>query len=246
MYSRRIVAVTAVAFAAGALDGSRISAQGGTSAPPPQIVTSGHGEMRLSPDQATLFISVETRGATAAAAASDNAARQRATLDALHGLRLPKAMFSTAGYNVGPEYNRAPGKEPRVLDYVARNTIRAELHQMEQVGRAIDAALGAGATTVADVQFSVTNADSGRRAALTNAVTQARDNAEAMAHAAGGTLGPLIDLTSNGIPMFRPMMAMAQARVAGAAMADVPTPVDAGDITITANVTGQWQFVAGR
>jgi uncharacterized protein len=249
MYSRAFSAVTTIVLTAAALAGTQGAAQ--TTAPepptPPQIVTTGHGESRLTPDRATLLIAVETRGATAAAAGSDNASRQRATLEALHALGLPKAQFSTAGYNVGPEYNYTAGKEPRVVDYVARNTVRAELHQLDQVGRAIDAALGAGATTVAGVQFSVSNSDSGRRVALSNAVAQARGDAETMARAAGGALGPLIELSSNGPSMPIPLMRMAQARSVGAAaMSETPTPVDAGDITITADVNSRWQFVPGR
>ena len=134
-----------------------------------------------------------------------------------------------------------------MVDYVARNTVRAELRQLDQVGRAIDAALGAGATTVAGVQFSVSNPDSGRRAALAGAVAQTRGDAETMARAAGGALGPLIELSSSGASMPIPLMRMAQVRgVSAASMGDTPTPVDAGDITITADVTSRWQFVAGR
>jgi uncharacterized protein len=249
MYSRAFSAVTTIALTVGALGGTRVAAQIAVPEPPtpPQIVTTGHGESRLTPDRATLLITVETRGATAAAAGSDNASRQRATLDALHGLGLPKAQFSTAGYNVGPEYNYTAGKEPRVVDYVARNTVRAELHQLDQVGRAIDAALGAGATTVAGVQFSASNPDSGRRVALASAVAQARGDAETMARAAGGALGPLMELASSGLSVPMPLMRMGLVGGARAAsMSETPTPVDAGDITITADVTSRWQFVPGR
>jgi len=47
-------------------------------APVPQVVTSGSGEARLRPDRARILIGVQTRAATAAAAAKDNNARQQA------------------------------------------------------------------------------------------------------------------------------------------------------------------------
>lgn len=249
MYCRVLAAVAAACLFITPLGRGRalVAQTAAPGAPPaPQIITTGHGESKLTPDRATLLISVETRAPTAAAAATDNAKRQRATLDALHGLGLEKAQFSTAGYNVQPEYNYGTGKEPRVLDYVARNTVRAELRQLDAVGRAIDAALGAGATTVTGVQFSVANSDSGRRIALTMAVTQARGDAEVMARAAGGSLGALLELSNTeSAPPPMPIMRFAQPR-AMAAVAEVPTPVDPGDITVAADVTTRWQFVAGR
>jgi uncharacterized protein len=209
--------------------------------PRPEIVTSGHGEAHLSPDRATVLITVETRGATAAAAGADNATRQKATMDALRALGLQKNQLSTAGYNVQPEYNYSSGQPPRVTDYVARNTVRAELQQIDQVGRAIDAALGAGATSISSVQFWATDADSARRAALTAAVTQAREDADAMAHAAGGTLGQLLELSSTAtMPTPRPLP-MARAMVAGVASSP-PTDIEPGILTTNADVSGRWQF----
>lgn len=213
----------------------------------PQVVTTGHGEAHAVPDRATLLISVETRGTTAAAAAADNATRQRAILDALRALGLPRTQLFTAGYNVEPEYNYGNGKLPHVIDYVARNTIRAELRQLDQVGRAIDAALAAGATTVSGVEFTASNADSARHAALGAAVTQARGDADVMARAAGGGLGALLEITNTeSPPVARPLMRVPQAHAMGIAAPQPPTEIDAGDITVTVDVTARWAFVGGE
>jgi uncharacterized protein len=219
-----------------------LAAQAMANEPPrPQIMTTGHGEAHIAPDRATVLISVETRGATAAAAGTDNATRQRATMDALRALGLQKSQLSTAGYNVQPEYNYSNPKLPRITDYVARNTVRAELRQLDQVGRAIDTALAAGATTIAGVQFWASNVDSARRVAIAAAVSQARDDADVMARAAGGTLGPLIELSgSPQMPGPRPIPVM---RAMSAEAGPAPTSIEAGDLTITVDVTGRWQFV---
>src|SRR5205085_6702309 len=42
----------------------------------PQIAVTGRGEVKVSPDRATLQVSVQTRGTTAAAAAAENASRR--------------------------------------------------------------------------------------------------------------------------------------------------------------------------
>ncbi len=206
-----------------------------------QIITSGHGEAHVSPDRATLLITVETRGATAAAAGTDNATRQRATMDALRALGLQKNQLSTAGYNVQPEYNHSSGNAPRITDYVARNTVRAELHQLDQVGRAIDASLEAGATSISGLQFWASSADSARRVALAAAVAEARADAEVMARTAGGALGTLIELSSG--PEMQPPRPMAFARAMDAGASAMNIDIEPGDLTINANVTGRWQYV---
>ena len=205
-----------------------------TPPPPPAIVTNGEAHADVTPDRATLLIAVETHAPTAAAAAQDNARRTRTALDTLRSLGLAREQLGTYGYNVQPEYNRT-----NVTGYVARNTVRAEIKKLDDVGRVIDAALAGGANSIGGLQFTATNADSARRDALARATAQARGDAEALARAAGGTLGPLLELSASGESGVRPVMY--RAMVAGAAAA--PTPIDAGPITLTESVTTRWQFV---
>src|SRR5690349_24684382 len=109
--------------------------------PVPQISTSASGEARVQRDRATILFAVETRAATAAKAGSDNARRQKAVIDSLRKQGLAEGQVSTMGYSVAPEM-RYDGKQPQVVGYVARNTVRAEVNKIDQVGTFIDAALG--------------------------------------------------------------------------------------------------------
>jgi uncharacterized protein YggE len=70
--------------------------------PPPQVVATGQGEVKVTPDRATVMVTVETRGKTAAAAGAENARITRVTLDALRAQRLPNEQLSTADYSVYP------------------------------------------------------------------------------------------------------------------------------------------------
>ena len=63
----------------------------------------------------------------------------------------------------------------------------------------VEAALAKGANQISGLEFYASKADDVRRAALANATAAARGDAEAMAHAAGGSLGPLLELTSVGV-----------------------------------------------
>src|SRR5687768_12182026 len=168
-------------IAALALLAAPLAAQQQPATPPvPQIITNGEGEAQVTPDRARVHIAVETRGATAGAAASENARIQRAVLDRLRALGLPAERLTTMGYSVHPEYSQRdrqgnPVQEPRVTGYVARNTIRADVHNMAQVGTVIDAALAAGANRLGGLDMYSSREDDVRREALANAVRAARD-----------------------------------------------------------------------
>jgi len=214
---------------------------------PPTIATSGSGEAKVTPDRAAVMVNVQTRAATAAAAASENARRTMAVLDALGKLGLPKSQLSTEGYSVYPEtrYDQN-GQSPRVTGYVVTNTVRAETHRPEQTGAIVDAALGAGANMINGLSFYASSIDSPRREAIADAVASARADAEAMARAAGGSLGVLIELSTQGptVPP-RPMYDMS-AMARKAEVAAIPTPVNPGDQTINVYVSARWQFVPRR
>ncbi len=218
-----------------------------TPPPPPQIVTNGEGEAQVTPDRARAHIAVETRGKTAAEAAAENARIQTAVIARLRSLGIPAERITTVGYNVHPEYNRSRDPdmtEPRVIGYVARNTVRADIWRLDQVGPVIDAALAAGANSVGALDMYSSREDAVRREALANAVGVARRDAEAMATAAGGTLGRLLELTSGGFyrPPPQPMMRGGMA----VEMQAADTPIAAGEQTIRANVMARWEFVPRR
>jgi uncharacterized protein YggE len=215
--------------------------------PPPQIVTTGEGEAQVTPDRARINISVETRARTAAAAAEENARIQQAVITRVRALGIPAERILTLGYRLEPEYQYDPqgGGRPRISGYVARNTIRADIWQMDRVARAIDAALGAGANSIGSLDFYSSREDEIRRQALTAAVRQARLDAEAMATAAGGRLGPLIEIQSGG-SQFPPPMPYARGVAMDMAVSQaVETPISPGEQTFRTTVTARWQFVGG-
>jgi uncharacterized protein YggE len=188
------------------------------------------------------MFAVETRASTAAKAGADNATRQKAVIEALRKQGLGEGQISTTGYSVAPEM-RYDGKQPQVVGYVARNTVRAEVAKMDQVGALIDASLAAGANVVSSLRFYSSKSDEARKIALADAVAKARSDAEAMAKAAGGSLGTLLELSTSG--SVRPMgEEFAMARMAAADA--TPTPIEPGEQTMTVFVSARWAFVPNR
>jgi uncharacterized protein YggE len=208
----------------------------------PQIVVTGRGEVKVSPDRATIQISVQTRGATAAGAAAENANKQQGVLAALRALGLGNDQLSTINYNVYPEQRYEQGKEPVIVAYNVTNTILAEVRKLTQVGPVIDAALSHGANMITSLQFYASNTEVARRTAIATAIEKARADAEAAAKAARGTLGTVLEISigSYSPPPPRPMMMMA------AKQAQSDTPINPGEETLAVEVSTRWRFIPGQ
>jgi uncharacterized protein len=209
---------------------------------PPQVIVSASAEVRVQPDRATVVFSVETHGQTAAAVAAENARRQKSVMDALKGRIGPQDLLSTAGYSVATD-DRYDSGQRKVVGYVARNTVVLETRLLDRVGAFLDAALSNGSNVVGGLRFWSSSVDSARRDALTQAVSRARADAEAIARAAGGALGNLLEVSAGG-PSVIPMMGE---NVAFARAAQVPeTPIYPTEQTVSATVNARWLFVPGK
>lgn len=218
-------------------------AQGTTPPSPPVIEVNGSGESKVSPDRALVLIGVQNRGRTAALAGQENAKVATAILDALRAAGIARDQVSTLNYNVAPQYRYFPdGRKPELTGYEATNTVRVEVRALDLVGKVIDASLAAGATNITGVTFYASQLDAVKRDAMGRATVDARLNAEAIAKAAGGTLGPLLSVSSQmtDVPRPMPMMAMAMRGKA----ADEPTPIESPtEITVNATVVARFTFI---
>jgi uncharacterized protein YggE len=238
----------ASALIAGCIAGSVAVAQAASVSSPsssePEITASGRGEVKLAPTYAAVMVNIETRTNTAVAAASQNAQKVEAVMKALRGAGLSEKDIVTAGYNLQQMYDYSSNRQaPEPIGFSANTMIRAEVRRLESLGRVIDAAIGAGATGISGVQYFASSAEEARRSAMSQAVREARTDADVLARAAGGNLGRLIALNSGGVSQPFPrdiMLAGGMARAAGA-----PTNIAPGELNITAMVSGRWEFISG-
>ena len=212
----------------------------GPSAREPEITAIGRGETHLPPTFAVVMIAVSTRAGSATEAASQNAAKVSSALSSLRGAGVAAEDLSNEGYNVEQAYNEKNQRS----GFTARNSIRVRVLRVDDVGKIIDAALAGGATDITSVVFGAASIEDARRSAMTEAVRQARADAEILASAAGGRLGRLISLSaSSGLPPgYGPYMV--EARLTSA-IASVPTTLSPRDLLVSAQASGRWEFVPG-
>ncbi|MEO5905041.1 MAG: SIMPL domain-containing protein [Gemmatimonadaceae bacterium] len=220
-----------------------LTAQNANTIPiPPQIAVTSRGEIKVNPDHATIQISVQTKAASAAAAASENASKQKAVIDALHALGLKNSDISTSDYSVNPEQRYEPNKEPTVVGYNVTNTLSVEVSALKMVGPVIDAALAKGANMISSLQFSASNTESARRSAISMAIQRARADAEVAAKAAGGSLGGLLEVTIGAYFAPPPRPFDMKVRTAMAASAD-QTPINPGEQTVSVDINTRWVYL---
>jgi hypothetical protein len=201
------------------------------------VEVSGSGLVMVSPDRAVVSFAMETRAASAAGAASANADAMDRVLGAVRGANLPGLELSTFGYTLQPEYSNVSNQRTReIVAYIVYNNVRATSSDVDAVGRLIDVAIGAGANRVADISFSASDTGEAEREALALAVRDARAQAEVIAQTLGRRLGAPIAV-HGGAQRPMPMRSDMQLRGVAFEARAAPTPIEAGEQSVTASVT---------
>lgn len=199
---------------------------------PPSIRTSGEAIVTASPDRAQIDIGVTTQANTSQAAASENAKKLETTLARLRQLLGANTDIKTTSYTLTPNY-RYPreGGEPSITGYTATNIVRVTIDDLNQVGKAIDAATQAGANRIHSLRFTLKDERGIQAQALREAAANARRKADALAGAMNLTIIRVLSIVESSPSVF-PVHDVAFARTEAA-----QTPILPGNIEVRATVT---------
>jgi uncharacterized protein len=199
------------------------------------IRVTGEAQVSARPDRVQIDIGVSNDSQHSEQAAADNARQLEAVLAALRPAAGPGAQLKTVSYSLSPNYQYHPGGgQPTLTGYTATNVVRVTLDDLGRMGTVIDAATRAGANRVQGIQFTLRDPDAVRAQALREAAVRARAEADVLASALGLKILRVLSVeeSSPRQPPIRPLMMAAR----GAA-AEVATPVEAGTLDVTAEVT---------
>lgn len=207
--------------------------------PAPRVLTvAGLGEARGVPDQAQLSTGVVTQGRNAATALAANARAMNAVFTALKGAGIAEKDIQTANVSVAPQYTDAkPGTPQRIAGYEVTDTVSVTVHGLDKLGATIDALVTAGSNQIDGPNFSIADPKPLLAQAREDAVKDATERAQAFAHAAGVTLGPILSINEGGsYAPPRPIDRMT-------AFADkASTPIAAGEQSVSAGVSITWEI----
>lgn len=208
--------------------------------PPAVLNVTGTGIASSAPDLALVTLGVTTEATAAADAMSQNNGKQTAVIDALKAAGIEARDLQTTGLRLDQRMAYPDGQAPRIEGYTAANMVVAQVRDLDGLGAALDAAIGAGATNLQGLEFQREDDRAQRDEARSNAVADALHRAQVMAEAADVTLGPIISITElddtnrGPMPMF--------ARMGGAA-AEAAMPVEAGETAISVSVAVQFTLL---
>lgn len=194
-----------------------------------QITVVGSGEARATPDRATVQIGVTSEAQSVQEALNDNKAKMAALLDQLKKLGVAEKDIQTSNININATY----GENGRtVTGYQVSNTVAVVIRDLAQAGSLLDKVVSAGANTINGLSFGIENPKSLQEQARNAAIADAQTRAQAMAKAAGGTIGQVLSISETigapPVPMFD--------RAATEQAAGSSVPIQAGEQSVSAQV----------
>jgi uncharacterized protein len=203
------------------------------SPPLSSIRVTGDAKVTAMPDRVQIDIGVTTRAAQSQEAAAQNARQVDAVLAAVRKSTGPAAVLKTISYSLNPNYHYRPNTEPSLDGYTASNVVQVTLDDLTKIGSVIDSAALAGANHIQGIQFTLRDQDAVRAEALREAATRARAEADVLAAALGLKVVRVLTVEENS-PRVMPVRMFSRAAAAADA---APTPVEAGTLDVTADVT---------
>jgi uncharacterized protein YggE len=214
-----------------------VAAQAPATASVPTIVTQGEATLKRAPDRAWITVSTEARDPQVATARSRNAEAMTAVQSALKAAGVAGDAIRTTNASVTPEFQWNNGRST-LRGYVARNQIEVRVDNLDKLSDVMDAANSPKnvALSVMGPRFDLKNERAVQSEALSAAVQDALQRAQAIASGARRSLGPVVRIEDQNAGMMpkQPMpMMMARAQMAEA---DVATPITPGEIEIHAQV----------
>ncbi|HVP95501.1 MAG TPA: SIMPL domain-containing protein [Methanoregulaceae archaeon] len=202
------------------------------------ITASGTGSVIGTPDRAQISLAVETEDENVKIAQAENAVTMTNVMDALTAAGVPKDSLKTTGYNIYPVYDTT--KYPigqKIKAYHVTNTLTVTLHDVNRTGDVIDIGVANGINQASSIQFLLSDEQAQilRNEALKEATKNAAANAQTVADTLGIKISSVktVDIGSQ----YTPVLFQNWAMPAATDTARSSTPIQPGDITVSATVT---------
>jgi uncharacterized protein len=216
---------------------------GGGEPPARTITVSGSGTLTLSPDVAHVGLGITASRPTVEAARTEAARVMSAIIAAARAKGVAEKDIRTSGVSLSPQYGpdcssyapsgSACAKPGTIVGYTMNEQVDVTVRDLGVVGAVVDAATAAGATNVNGIAFEVDDPSKAETDARLAAIRAAHDKADAMARAAGVSLGQVISISETSVPFPNPYAGYA----AGKAVDSAATPVQPGTQDLEATVT---------
>jgi uncharacterized protein YggE len=206
------------------------------------ITVHGTGSSSVSPDRASVQMSIVARSATLSAAQAAAAAVTAKVLDMSGKLGIDRERIDTTGSSVRPDYRWNREREEQELrGYVAQRQIRVDVRDLEKLGALIEGAVEAGVNQVSPPQLDSSKRRESYREALDAAAKDAQANAAQLAKSLGAKLGDALQITTVSQPA--PPMPMMRMAMAESVESSAPETYNAANLNFDATITAVFELV---
>ena len=211
------------------------------------VSAQGTAVMKVQPDTALVYVSIESRDASAQDAQTAHAKIRDHVLQTLGDMGIDDSDIQLINYAVYQEYDWSSGKQV-AKGFVASQQIVVKTEDFDQVARIVDGVVAQGAL-VNSIQFELSQDKQNeyKSEVLADASADAKTKAAATASGLGKHLGRLVAVQSQDYYYPGPVMyydkSMAES---GGVMAmsarDAAANITPGDIDVNANIVVQYKL----
>lgn len=201
--------------------------------PIPQITVSGEGKVKVTPDQATVSVSVETKGNVAKEVKKENDEKIDAVLKLIKKMNLAPTDYRTQRVSLNPQYDY----EKKKTSYNATQTIEIIVRDLNKYDELMEGLVNQGINRIDNVVFQSSKLAQYESEARKLAMKEAKHKAEDYVSVLGQKVGRAMTISDNTqtyIP--QPVYARFKTMAMESDAASNET-LAAGEITITANVS---------
>jgi len=207
------------------------------STPPARFIhVGGEGKVSVPPDVARVAVGEVTSGKDLGKVTQDAAAGLRKVLAALAKVGIAEKDVRTTRHDVAVERPWNGGKPGPITGYTVNDQVQVTVRDLSKLGAVLEQVTRAGGNTVDSLSMDRDDPTLERARALALAYAAARTKAEALARAAGVTLGEVMaieEATAQRVliqPVFKRTM------LAESASAEQGAPVSAGELEVSGTV----------
>jgi uncharacterized protein YggE len=198
----------------------------------PMISVSGEGKVKVAPDQVSITISIESKGAKAADVKRENDIKMDAILKFIKNSAIAKEDYQAQRVSLNPNYDY----EKKKYSYVATQTVQILLKDLSKYDTLMEGLVGEGINRIDNVEFKsskmIQMQSDARKLAMKDAIVKAEDYVSVL----GQKVGKALLITDNS-QIYVPQPRMFAMKSIGMDESAPRETFAAGEIEITTNVS---------
>jgi uncharacterized protein YggE len=198
----------------------------------PSINVSGEGKVKVAPDQASITISIETKGTKAEDVKKENDKKMDAVLKFIKSSNIAKEDYQTQRVSLNPNYDY----EKKKHNYIATQTVQILLKDLSKYDVLMEGLVDQGINRIDNVEFKSSKMKELQSDARKLAVKDAKAKSEDFVSVLGQKVGKAI-LISDNTQAYVPQPRMYAMKSMSMDESATKETLAIGEIEITANVS---------